>query len=285
MTISEGKKINIISLYNKGVNKKDIARIEEVSYPSIRTILSENNTEQIQEKVKEKNEIVVKKLSEIFTCENCTEQAILELIYNLRKIASDTNRELGELIEDVSFLFEKYNKYSENPVKLFDFLMDVSNNFSLILDNIEPEQFFKVVEGYYERGIYLNDTETYIKEEIIPSLDDYIERKKELGNEIIEMQKELNKITSARTLMLSKLLQQPNKQKLQKALENNNELQIFAQKLAEKAQMLISENQAFKKMLEKINKENSLLIEAFQRINLIYPEEVKKIISEIENGI
>ncbi|TKJ26789.1 MAG: hypothetical protein CEE42_04220 [Promethearchaeota archaeon Loki_b31] len=73
MTISEEKKAKILELYNKGVSKKDIARLEGISYPSIRNILKEGDTEQIQER---KKKIVEEKLIEIFRYEGYPEESI-----------------------------------------------------------------------------------------------------------------------------------------------------------------------------------------------------------------
>ena len=125
MTISEEKKERIIELFEKGLNKKEISRSTQVSYPTIKNILNKNNTEQNQKEITERDEFVKKKLGEIFTYENYTEEAILDLIFNLKRIAEVSGSELGQFIEDIEFIFDKCHKYSEAPIKLFNYIVDI----------------------------------------------------------------------------------------------------------------------------------------------------------------
>ncbi len=288
MTISEEKRTKILELYNKGVSKKDIVRIEEISYPTIRNILSENNKEQNQEELQENHEIIEKKLSEIFSYENYTEKSILDLIFNLRRIGENAGRDLGAFVDDIEFIFDKYNKHTDNPIKLLDFLLDISNELSLIFDLIEPKEFLSFVEKYYERGIFLNDTETYIKDEIIPTLDSYIAKKEFLENEIIIMQEKITNLTSMEAILTKKLLEKPNLEKLKNAELNINNLKALLSKVANETVKHKTENIKIKNLLKEtisinnqLKEENSALDMVFDKIRLIFPEEVKSIVSEV----
>ncbi len=258
MTITEEQKSKIIELYQKGVSKKDIQKLEMVSYPSIRNILNENDINDKPERLQEKAEKTEKTLSEIFEYENCTEEAVLDLIYNLRRIAKESGSELGDFIEDIEFIFNKYHKITENPVKLFNFLLDISENLSLIYDNIEPETFLEIVELYYDKGLQIREVDEYMiendakAERILKNVKEELDK---YQDKINNAQIELQKLTSSKAIWTAKLLEEPNKEKLQKAIKENNELQNLAQLITEKAQMLNSENQELKKMLEKTDKE------------------------------
>lgn len=282
MTISNEKKEKIIELFDNGVNKKDIAKLEEVSYPTIRDILNGNNSEQKQE-IKEDNKIIEKKLSEIFNYENYTEKSVLDLLFNLRRIGENYGKDLGGFVEDINFVFDKYNKYTDNPIKLLNFLLDVSENLSLIYDCIEPDKFLTMVERYNERDIFINDTETYIRNEIIPVLDGYIERKEFLKNEIILMQEKLSQITSMEAIMMVKLLENPTEEKLEKANDKIKELNVSLREIVNEGLQYKKENLDSKLEFENAKKENIVLKMIFERIMKVFPTETKSIISEIEN--
>ena len=164
MTISIEKKNKIIELREKGLNKKEISRATQVSFPTIKNILDDNEIKQNQDLLNERNEVLVKKLSEIFNYENCTEESVLDLIFNLKRIANDSGMELGEFVEDIEFIFDKIHKHTENPIKLFNFIVDISNSLSLLFNSIEPEPFLEIIQDYYESGLNLNEAKESIIE-------------------------------------------------------------------------------------------------------------------------
>lgn len=286
MTISEEKKEKIIELFEKGLNKKMISRATQVSYPTIKNILNDKDIKQNQEEISERNEIVRKKLEEIFAYENCTEEAILDLIFNLKRIAEVSGSEIGEFIEDIEFIFDKYHKYTEKPIELFNFIVDISSNLSLVFDSIEPEPFLKIVEDYYENGMKFNEAkESMIEIEV--KAERLVENAKEEYNiwqeEINNAQKECESITSLKSIMLKKMIDEPNLKKLKFAEESVKALQINAHKLETINQVLTIKLKQTDKENKEAKQELLLFNLAFERINKLFPEEVGIIIKEIEN--
>jgi len=291
MTISEEKKERITELYEKGLSKKEISRTVQVSYPSIKSILDENDIKQNQEVINERNEVLINKLSDIFNYENCTEEAVLELIFNLKKIANDSGIDLGEFIEDIEFIFDKINKYIENPIKLFNFIVDISSNLSLAFDSIEPEPFLEIVDLYYDKGLQIREADEYIAEIEIKAerlLENVKPEYNKYQNKINCSRQELNQLTSNNSLMTAKLLQQPNKEKLQKAMNRNNELQSFANIITIKAQVLDKKNQELEienqeliKKSQITDKELGKLTKIIDRVWLVFPDEIANLIKDV----
>jgi len=229
MTISEEKKAKILELYNKGVNKKDIARLEKISYPSIRNILKEGDAEQIQER---KKEIVEKKLIEIFEYEDYTEESMINLVFNLKRIGEIFGRDLGQFIEDIEFMFDIYQKRTEKPIRMLDFLLDICDNLTLIYDVIEPEAFLKAIEDYCKQATYLNDIETHISE-IKQKSNELVDSKaielRDLDRQIEEYRTKTIGMYRNYGTAIERFIDNPE---LKKAKEKNAELQLANQKMS-----------------------------------------------------
>ena len=289
MTISEEKKAKIIELREKGLNKKEISRATQVSFPTIKNILDENEIKQNQDVINERNEVLVKKLSEIFNYENYTEETVLDLIFNLKRIANGSGIELGEFVEDIEFVFDKIHKHTENPIKLFNFIVDISSNLSLVFNSIEPEPFLKIVEDYYESGLSLNEAKDFISE-IETKAEKLVDELKQEYNDWQERinyaQEEYKSITSLKTIVIKKMMDNPTLEKLKISEERIKEMEKRMEKLQMTNAVLIEKG----KSLEQADKDNEITrqenIKArliFERLEKIFPQDVKNIIQEIEN--
>lgn len=290
MTISEEKKTKILELYNNGVNKKDIAKLEEVSYPTIRNVLNDNNKEQKKGELKEKNEVIEKKLSEIFNYENYTEKCVLDLIFNLKRIANETGSELGDFIESIELIFDKYHKKTENPVKLFNFLLEISENMNVITDHIDVNVLITVIDKFVNREIEMEQAEEFIAD---------IEAKAELANnntkELWDENQERIKsakrkarseieLKSDELLKNAKAELKEYREKIDKAKRESELLTTFKTQISEHIEMVEKENHDLKKALEqteKIKQENLAFDMVFNKLRLIFPEEIKSIIAEV----
>ena len=235
MTISEEKKAKIFELYEKGLSKKEISRTVQISYTSIRSILKEGDTEQIQER---KKKIVEEKLIEIFRYEGYPEETIVNLVFNLKRIGETSGRDLGQFTEDLEHILDIYHKHNDNPIKLFDFFLDVSDNLTLILDHITPEALLKAVDIYIEHLLYLNEIEAKISE-IKQKSNEFVDSKarelEDLDRQIEESRKGLIEIYGGYGTAIKKFLDNPE---LKKAKEKNAVLQLGNQILIEKYQNL-----------------------------------------------
>jgi lambda repressor-like predicted transcriptional regulator len=289
MVISEEKKSKIIELREKGLNKKEISRATQVSFPTIKNILDENEIKQNQEIINERNGVLVKKLSEIFNYENCTEESVLDLIFNLKRIANDSGRELGEFVEDIEFIFDRINKYTENPIKLFNFIVNISSNLSLLFNSIEPEPFLEIVQDYYESGLSLKEAKEGMSE-IEEKAESLLEKVKEEYNYWQERgdnaQEEYQSIASLQMVFLNKMIEAPNKEKLGeteeklKIAENRiRDLEMSKQILIEKGKSLeISDKES-----KIIRQDNIMFNMVYERLYEQFPNEINSILKEIDN--
>jgi len=280
MTISEEKKAKILELYNKGVSKKDIARLEGISYPSIRSILKEGDTEQIQER---KKKIVEEKLIEIFRYEGYPEETIVNLVFNLKRIGEIFGRDLGNFVEDIEFVFDVYQKRTEKPIRMLDFLLDLSDNLTLIYDVVEPEGFLKAIEDYCKQATYLNDIETHIAE-IKQKSNELVDSKaielEDLDRQIEESRRVLIEIYGGYGTAIKKFVDNP---KLKEANEKIAVLQLGNRILIEKYQNLKTKIKQNDKKNEIIKRENLAFKIYNKKLQTMYPEEANSVIEEIKN--
>lgn len=269
MTISDEQKLKILTFYQKGVSKKDIARIEGVSYPTIRNIISNNEIEEIQDKNEERSEIVEKTLSEIFKYEDYTEGSVLELIYNLKRIGKMSNRDLGAFIEDIEVIFDRYYKLTNNTIKLFDFFMDISNNMSFITDSFDIEKLLELIEDFIDQQIFLEELRKEYN-----SIREFKEAKEQ----------EIEDIKVENDSQFDKLVKIANQYK-----EINQQLSdvdirmlnvIINQKAYYKRKL---EKRMHRKKIKELINENYALKQVFQEFEEKYPNEVRQYIETIKN--
>jgi len=266
------------------------------SYPTIRNTLKENDIEGIQEQKETRSKLVEKTLTEIFTYETYTEESVIDLIFNLKRIGKECGKDLGAFIEDLSIIFDIFYKQSSNPIKLFIFLLDLSDNLSLIYDNIEPEPFNEVVGLYYNKGISIKDADEYLAESKAEK-EEIIAISKEIWDDcqkkIKEAKRKLIYEVESKSEIILKNCKQDLKEYNEKIKNAQKELDVI--KIARLTiieelerseignQNLKQTNQALKESLKQANEEKLLLEKVFMRMGAKFPEEVKNIVSEMEN--
>lgn len=313
MTKSEEEREKVIELYSKGVSKTDIARIESISFPTIRNILNESDTKQNQEVINEKKEALTKTLTDIFNYETYLEESVIDLVFNLKRIAQISGSDLGDFVEALSFVFDKIHKHTDNPIKLFNFIVNISNYLSLLHDVVKPEAFLEIVELYYDNGIRFEEVNNLITE-IEEKTDILIENAKEeyayWGDKTNEIKEKYDTLCTSHSTTLKKLEKEEitNKKlkKTEEELKTMEEklkiLQVYAYKLGEKAKEIGIENQELKTKLNQSDKENNItkrdngLIENLKREKTImeivlkevqtnFPVEFEMIVNRVKNEI
>lgn len=313
MTISHERKEKIIELFLNGVSKKDIARIENITYPIIRNILTESDTKQNQDDVNEKKEVLTKTLTDVFNYENYTEESVIDLVFNLKRIAQISGNDLGDFVEALSFVFDKIHKHTDNPIKLFNFIVDISNYLSLLHDVVKPEAFLEVVELYYDRGILfeeVNNLNIKIHENTNILIKNYKNEYADLVEKTKEVQEKYDLLCSSHSTTLKKLEKEgvthkklkKSEEELKITEEKLKILQNYAYKLGEKAKEIDMENQELKIKLEQTDKENDItkqdnsLIKNLKRENMVmemvlkefsvnFPVEFEMVVNKVKNEI
>jgi len=277
MTISEEKKLKILTLYKKGVSKKDISILEKVSYPSIRSILSSDDIEEIQE---EKKEIVVKKLTEIFTYENRAEETMVNLIFGLKRIGEKSGKDLGDFVEDLVYIFDCYDKITEDTIKLFVFLLEISRNMTVIADHIEPLILIDYIDNFIDREVDMEDAEKYVAEIKEEAENVWNETQKRIEN---VKRKAINEIeVKSETLLTnSKEEYAEYQEKINRAKEELTDLILNKIFLNNRNEKVKKENQELKKTLKESDEKKTLLEKAFKKLGAIFPQEAETIIQEI----
>lgn len=313
MTISHERKEKIIELFLNGVSKKDIARIENITYPTIRNILTESDTKQNQEDIKEKKEALTKTLTDIFNYENYTEESVIDLVFNLKRIAQISGSDLGDFVETLSFVFDKIHKHTDNPIKLFNFIVDISNYLSLLHDVVKPEAFLEIVELYYDNGIRFEEVNNLIVE--IDEKTDILIKKVKEGYEYWqektnEIKEKYDTLCSSHSTTLKKLENEEitlkklkkTEEELKITEEKLGNLRIYAYRLGEEAKKIETENQELKIKLNQSDKENDItkrdnsLIEnlkqekmlmeiVLKEISINFPVEFEMIVNKVKNEI
>ena len=318
--ISEEIKKLIYELNEQNVSNEIIADKLNISRSSVYNALKDGKKEQAETENSEKNKFIEKKLSEIFTYEDYTEETIVSLIFNLKRIAEISKSDLGQFIDDLEMIFDKYHKITENPVKLFNFIIDISNQLSLITDHIEPDKLILATDNFFNRETSMEEADEYLaetkaeKEELLINIKELwsefqkrvenskkearseIEEKtdllltnskrdlKEYKEKIDNAQEKLKEITSTKNMMLQRIMQKINNDKLQESLKKIEDLQITIQKLTEKELMVKTENQELKKAIDKINHDTLSLIKAFEQVkekNSLLEREIEQLTQEI----
>lgn len=277
MTISDEKKQKILTLYQKGVSKKDISRLENVSYPSIRSILNRDEIEEIQE---EKKEIVVKKLIEIFRYEGYPEETIVNLIFNLKRIGEKAGKDLGEFVEDLEYILDCYNERTENFKLIFVFLLELATHFSIITDHIEAGVLINYIDNFIEREVDMEESEKYVAEIKEEAVNVWNETQKRIEDAKKEAMSEVE--SKSKTILKNSKEEYAEYQgKIKNAKKELASLRAIGSLIRKTLEKLEKENQNLRKMLKESDEKKSLLEEAFKRIEAIFPMETETIVKEI----
>lgn len=282
--INEEKKKRISEL-RKTLAVKEIAKLLEISESSVKRYSSDN-----QEKDNEFDEKTGKLLTKQFDLEGYDFQdEIAPLVYKLKNQANEINITLYDYLNDISSNMSKFLRLTENPERFYYIFCELSKNLSVITEHIEAEKLIEAIDNFYNREIEMEEAENFIAEieekaELLLEnvKEEYNEYKKKINN----VQNELKTIISTEGLMMQKILQKPDKEKLQNAEIKINNLSLNLQKIVEKALMIENENLDLKKALEqneKIKQENMALDMVFDKIKLIFPEEIKSIVAEVSS--
>lgn len=249
---------------------KEIAKALEISESSVKKYSSGNYNKDIKSgitltKTNPLNESWMKRL---FGDDWNDNNELMQLFFDLNRLASETKeRDLEAFLVKIEFMIRQYHRYSNNPLKLYDFSLNVASSMTFISEKFDIELFVNQIEDFIDKSIFLDKLDEVINERK--------QEKTELDEKLINLQIEINNLTNAKTIFTKKLLDNPAERKLEDAVRTNQKLQILIQKIAKKGL-------SYKIQFEQVNQEKFLLENMFQRINLTFPEEVRSIVEEIK---
>jgi len=291
----EEKKIKRIGeLRESGITIYEIAKMLEISESSVKKYSSSDPDKNNEIDKKTPNEMNNIMLLEGYDFQD----EIKPLIYMLKAQANELDITLYDYLKDINKVQNKFLRLTDTPERFYYVFCELANNFSVITEHINAENLIGVIDNFYNREIEFEKIEEYLLEQK-QECDDYINNKKEelMGllqqineaqNKIIEAKEELHKLTSTQSIMIQKIFENPHLEKLEKSEIKINSLQILLQKIAKEAVQHKTENIKLKDLIKEnitinnqLKQENSALDMVFDKIRLIFPEEVKSIVSEV----
>jgi len=292
--IEEKKIKRIRELRESGITIYEIAKMLEISESSVKKYSSSDPDKNNEIDKKTPNEMNNIMLLEGYDFQD----EIKPLIYMLKAQANELDITLYDYLKDINKVQNKFLRLTDTPERFYYVFCELANNFSVITEHINAENLISVIDNFYNREIEFEKIEEYLLEQK-QECDDYINNKKEelMGllqqineaqNKIIEAKEELHKLTSTQSIMIQKIFENPHLEKLEKSEIKINSLQILLQKIAKEAVQHKTENIKLKDLIKEnitinnqLKQENSALDMVFDKIRLIFPEEVKSIVSEV----
>lgn len=280
----------IIELRGKGLTVKQTAKALEISESTVKKYSSND-----YEKNNEIDEKTGKSLSnQMIEEEYDFEDDIKPLVYKLKLQANELNITLHDYLNDISNNMDKFLKITTMPERFYYLFCELCNNLNTITEHIEANDLMNAIDNFYDREIKMENAEAFINE-IETKAERIVNELKEevidLNSQIKEHRQSLEALTSVRTIMVNKLLERPNEEKLQEALENFKSLQIHAQNLENSNKQIEMGKQLLLKKLELTDKENQEIKQeisafnlVFEKLNKVFPQQINDIVQEIENN-
>ncbi len=186
---------------------------------------------------------------------------LMQLFFDLNRLASETNLDLEAFLVKIEFMICQYYRYSDKPLKLYDFSLNVASSMTFISDTFDMELFINKVEAFIDKTIFLDKLDEVITGKM--------ENLEELKEKINKAQERFGSLTKAETIFMKKLLDNPAERKLENVVRINQNLQILIQKIAKEGLLYKTKN--------------LILNSVFERFQKNFPEEVKSIVEEITN--
>ncbi len=274
--IDEKKKTRIIELIEGGASINEVANALEISKSTVRRY-SES-----QENYNEHDEKISNEMTKIMLLEGYDfEDEIKPLVYALKDQMNEMDITLYDYLNGIKNNTNRFLRITEKPIRLYYIFILLASNLNLITDHINPQNLLEAIDKFIDREIEMEESEEYIK-----NCDMILEEKYEEWQEkILNAENKYNEMITGKkeyqfkkTNRLRETIDIQNKdiselkEFIQEALEKNNILSVFSQKLVEGAkiqkkeiQELKSENKELKQTLEKITQETLPLIKELER--------------------
>ena len=291
--IDEEKKKRIKQLRDNGLTIKEISKALEVSESTVQRHSSDNQDENNETDKKTANGITNIMLQEGYDFED----EIMPTLYKLKNQANELDLTLFDYINDISNIMNKFLRLTDNPSRFYYIFCELSNNLSLITENINAQKFVEATENFYDREIEMDKIDDYIRNQEAKLIDIMKTAKKEyseLQEKIENSQMELDKLASTKTTLTMKLLEQPTKQKLEKAEKLIQSLKVMNKRLIKKFSTSNTENKNLKEinnLLDQkiresrdLNRQNIFMKTIFAHISASFPTELEMIIEEVKKN-
>ncbi|MBA7516082.1 hypothetical protein ES705_08127 [subsurface metagenome] len=160
---------------------------------------------------------------------------LMQLFFNLNRLASETERDLEEFLEKIEFIIRQYFRYTDSPLQLYDFFLNVASTMAFISEEFDMGLFLSKIEDFIDKSIFLDKLDEVIGERK--------QEKQELDEELANLQLDILEAKSIKTLVLKKTFYNPTEQKLRAQLQEGKILKVVIRKLAIALEKLKKEKQ------------------------------------------
>ena len=277
----------IIELKEKGLTVKDIAKTVNVSESTVKKYTSDDYEH--DNEIDEKSALnITKHMIE----EGYTFDEIETLGYSLKLQANEIDITLFDYLTDINSVMGNFLKITNTPERFYYVFMELANNLSgFTTNNIEATDLINAINKFYDREIEMENAEQFIIDIETKAENIVSETKAELtdlNNQILYLQKEHTKLTSLNSIICMKMLEEPNKEKLEIAEENFKNMESELKKLQNINIILIEKCKLLEqndKYNEIIKQENMVFNMAYDKLYKLFPQECDSIIKELDNEI
>lgn len=260
----------VIKLANEGLSKEKIAEKTKISRTSVYNILDDEDI--VIEKDNSDDIDVGKGLTEKFIVEGYDfNDDIIQLIFNLKRLANKSGQTLKEFLEDIEHIIDQYYKHTNNPIKLFDFICDVSHGMEIVNKSFDIDKLIELIDNFIDKNIYIdelykkfNSIEKFkeAKEKELTEIRQFQEQQFEKSLKIINQLKEINQTLSNVVFRAKNMLTN---------LKKYHEEKMRKIKLR-------------KKQLKDLNLENNALNQIIKELEQQFPNEIQEYVKKIKEN-
>lgn len=208
--IEETKKDQIIFMREKGLTISQIAKALEVSETSVKKYSSGNPDKDNEDLIisKRKNPLKDDWMIRLFGNDWNDNNELMQLFFNLNRLAIETDRDLDEFLVKIEFMIRQYHRYSDTPLKLYDFSLNIASIMTFISETFDMGLFVSKVENFIDKSIFLDKLNEVISERK--------QEKADLDEKLINLQIEVNNLMNTKTLLMAKILGKDTEEELMK---------------------------------------------------------------------
>lgn len=286
--IDNKTKERVLELHEQGLNKKEIAGSCKISYSSVGRILNESEDYEPELDYQKDSELGVVLTNQFLDEGYDLENEAKRLMYELIVLSGNFKITSFDYLKDQIAIVKRYQQLEGDPLKIYDFNWDISHNMDLIADSFDVKTYFKLIENFIDREIYLEDLESKI-EEVENEYEESKDKVKKSKEELVKIQKEVADARSYKNQITKAFLFNAEGEKLKKViLEKENTIKRLEKSFIEKKDGNISE---FNKEIEDLKgnvKEQEITINALKEVYSEFLEsspEIKEFWNEYTNKL
>lgn len=214
---------------------------------------------------------------------------IKPLVYSLKIQANEIDITLYDYLNDISNTMNKFLRITDTPQWFYYVFCELAKILSLINDHIDASDFMEAIDNFYNREIEMEASENFITE-IEEKAERLVNNAKEEYNDwqekINEAQKSYESITSLKSIILKKMMDDPILEKLKIAKGRLEITEKGMKKLQMTNIILIEKCKSLEQAdinNEIIRQDNIMFNMVYEKLYKLFPQEIDTIIQEIEN--